>query len=96
VPESHRFRTAYRGILIFFLVYRLNETRLLAASQTYFDGIGKSEYLRAKARRLATQRSEWRTEPLRHETAVQADNLRRILNRRHFRDHLDAVLSNGA
>jgi hypothetical protein len=47
--DDEDFDHAYRGILTFFLVYRLNEARLHVENKAYFDGLSKAGYLRARA-----------------------------------------------
>jgi hypothetical protein len=91
--QSERFREAYRGILIFFLVYRLNESRLVRERATYFDGATKAQYVGRKAWRLTTDREGWRYAEVSPGVEVHARNLRRALNTRAFDDHLDAVLA---
>jgi len=88
-PRTREYRTAYHGILIFFLVYRLNEQRIGLSGGAYFDGIGKSQFVARKARRLATgRRSEWHDDALAASLEVRKRNLRRALSP-FYREHLE-------
>jgi hypothetical protein len=92
-PHSRRFREAYRGILIFFLVYRLNESRLVTQGRTYFDGVAKAQYVRRKAWNVATRREHWRDAAIAPGVEAQARNLRCALNPGEFRHHFNSVLA---
>src|SRR5204862_7871649 len=48
-PASKDYRDAYRGILTFFLVYRLNEERLLLSGGSYFESLGRRRFVARKA-----------------------------------------------
>jgi hypothetical protein len=92
-PLSSDFRDAYRGILIFFLVYRLNEARILLANTAYFDGIGRLDYLKRKAVNVMLGRPEaWRREAA-AALEMRRQNLRRALSLECCRRHLDAMLA---
>jgi hypothetical protein len=96
-PASREFNTAYRGLLTFFLVYRLNEARIALQKSAYFDGRGKRDYLVAKLIGLAQGRPElWRDETMREALAVRANNLRRILSARGYGEHVEHMLTSGA
>jgi glycosyltransferase involved in cell wall biosynthesis len=90
-PGSREFRRAYRGILVFFLVYRLNEARVNLAGARYFDGLGKVEYARRKFRGLFTAGG---TRPPGDDTGELADrrhSLREALSRSGFRRHFRSM-----
>jgi thiamine kinase-like enzyme len=92
-PRSSDFAAAYRGILIFFLVYRLNEARIRMANGAYFDGHSRARYLARKAGDLLLGRpAAWRPERT-PALDVRAQNLRGALSQRGFRQHLDAMLA---
>jgi hypothetical protein len=91
-PASPDYSRAYRGILIFFLVYRLNEERILATGGAYFDGLGKRQFLTRKAIGLASlRRDAWRDDVMREELAVRTRNLKRALSVAEYRKHLETV-----
>ena len=91
-PASRDYSDAYRGILIFFLVYRLNEERILSSGGSYFDGLGKGRFLARKAAGLASgRRDAWRDDAMREQLEVRTRNLRRALSVAQYRDHLEAV-----
>jgi hypothetical protein len=93
-PRSREYQDAYRGILVFFLVYRLNEQRNSLSGGTYFDGLGKRRFLARKAAQLATGRAEaWRDEAMEAALDVRQRNLRLALSTKLFREHLEAVHS---
>jgi thiamine kinase-like enzyme len=91
-PTSQEYMDAYRGILIFFLVYRLSEERLLATNGSYFDGLAKPRFIARKAVRVVTGRREvWRDTEVGTALDVRKRNLRRALSPAFFREHLDAM-----
>jgi hypothetical protein len=85
--DNPAFRAAYRAILVFFLAYRLNEARLLARNESYFDGLPKRTYVLSRARRLLLTRHAWRHTPDAADVAVYGRNLRCALNRDRFAEH---------
>ena len=89
--RSKEYYEAYRGILVFFLVYRLNEARLALAGTTYFNGQPKGRFLLRKAVGLAT-RDGWRDESAKA-LVVRARNLRTVLSRRGFVQHFETMHS---
>lgn len=92
--RSREYRDAYRGILIFFFVYRLNEERLGLRGGTYFDGLSKRRFLTRKAAALAMGRREaWRDEAVGGALDVRKNNLRTALSTRLFTDHFEAMHS---
>ena len=93
-PQSREYRRAYRGILIFFLVYRLNEERIFLSGRSYFDGLSKWRFLAHKAARLATGRREaWRDEATAGALDIRKRNLRRALSSKLYREHLETMHS---
>jgi aminoglycoside phosphotransferase (APT) family kinase protein len=91
-PRSRRFADAYRGILVFFLVYRLNEARIALSSGAYFDGTAKLRYLGRKTADLLRGRTAaWRPHPA-AALQLRTANLRLALSRRGFRGHLEAMV----
>ena len=91
-PESKDYREAYRGILIFFLLYRLNEERILLSGGSYFDGLGKRRFVARKAARLATgQRDAWRDDTMKAGLEVRTRNLKRALSTTLCQDHMEAM-----
>jgi aminoglycoside phosphotransferase (APT) family kinase protein len=89
-PARQDFWDAYRGILIFFLVYRLNETLLNVTGDWYFGGHSKMGYVRAKVRDHLTAGTRPRAgEPLAVEVLVRARNVARLLSRDGFRKHVE-------
>ena len=91
--DAPDFRTAYRAILVFFLVYRLNETRLLARHELYFDGLPKKSYAVNKVRQLLTGRDAWRHVPEAPDVAVHGRNLRCALDAHRFAEHVEFMRS---
>jgi aminoglycoside phosphotransferase (APT) family kinase protein len=92
-PRSSGFARAYRGILIFFLVYRLNEARIRLTNNAYFDGVGRLRYVSRKAAHVMLGRADaWQREPA-AALDVRADNLRYALSPSGFRQHLDEMLA---
>jgi hypothetical protein len=91
-PRSREFARAYRGILTFFLVYRLNEACISRTNSSYFDGRGKSGYVTRKlatllrGRTAACEQSD-PTSALR----IRMLNLRRVLSSDGYLEHLDAM-----
>jgi thiamine kinase-like enzyme len=91
-PSSTEYADAYRGILIFFLVYRLNEERILATNGSYFDGQAKPRFLARKAAGVVTLRREvWRDDTVGDALDVRKRNLQRALSPDFFREHLSAM-----
>ncbi|HEX7796566.1 MAG TPA: phosphotransferase [Vicinamibacterales bacterium] len=81
-PRARDYRTAYRGILIFFLVYRLSEQRMGLSGGAYFDGVGKRRFLVRKARGLvAGRRASWHDDAIGAALDIRKRNLRRALSR---------------
>lgn len=74
------FRKAFRGILTFFSVYRLNETRLACEGTTYFDGLTKRAYARKKILRLLSRRDPPSGAALDGRVEARMRDLRVILN----------------
>jgi hypothetical protein len=96
-PASREFNTAYRGMLISFLIYRLNEARIALQHGAYFDGRGKRDYLVTKLIGLSQGRPElWRDEKMRQALEVRKHNLRRILSVRGYGEHRERMLAYGA
>jgi aminoglycoside phosphotransferase (APT) family kinase protein len=92
-PRSQQFSRAYRGILIFFLVYRLNEAQIGFRQTTYFDGLGKLEYLKRKAVTLITGRRELWPEEAAAVLDVRKRNLRRALSVEGYHEHFETMLA---
>ena len=91
-PGSEDYRTAYRGILTFFLVYRLNEERILLSGGSYFDGLGKRRFMARKVARLATgHRDTWQDDAMKPGMAIRTRNLRRALSTASCHDHMEAM-----
>jgi hypothetical protein len=87
--QSREFRRAYRGLLTFFLIYRLNEARLNAGAGRYFEGLSQPAFIRGKLAALVRG--------VRHAPAAvrrgdgldaRRANLRRLLDGSAVRDHL--------
>lgn len=90
-PASREYREAYRGLLIFFLVYRLNEHRVDQGGRGYFDGLPKHRFLARRFGQLATgRRQAWRDEGD-SVMDVRKRNLRLALSTAGFREHFDAI-----
>jgi hypothetical protein len=92
-PASRHFRAAYRGILVFFLVYRLNETRIGLSRSKYFDGLGKVEYLKRKLAGLIRGQRGAGSTGAAAVLEVRKRNLRRVLSTKGYLAHLDAMLA---
>jgi len=93
-PASREFDTAYRGVLIYFLVYRLNEARIALQNGAYFDGREKRDYLVTKLIGLAQGRPElWRDEQMREALVVRKNNLRRMLSATGYGQHVEHMLT---
>ena len=95
--NSREYQDAYRGILVFFLVYRLNEQRINESGGAYFDNVGPRRFVTRKAARLAAgRRDAWRDDSMDEALNVRKRNLRRALSRRLYREHVDAMASAAA
>jgi hypothetical protein len=93
-PDSRDYRQAYQGILVFFLVYRMNEERIGRCAGSYFDGLGKRRFLGRKLGQLVWgRRAAWRDDDKRDALAVRARNLRLALTPGGYRQHLEAMHS---
>lgn len=92
VPGLHRsvkeFDRAYRGILVFFLLHRLNEWRVAFSTGAYFDGHGPLRYLGRKLVGLAGGREGSRDAVMAPEIVVRQRNLRLALSSRTYHQHL--------
>jgi hypothetical protein len=89
-------RRAFRGILTFFLVYRLNEARLHAEGTSYFDGLPKGAYLRRRVLGLPVDFARRRVGEgeLEHEILeIRRRNLRQVLSDDGFERHLDLLMA---
>jgi hypothetical protein len=96
-PASREFNMAYRGVLISFLVYRLNEARIDLQHGAYFDGRGKRDYVVTKLIGLLQGHPElWRDEKMREALEVRKSNLRRMLSVSGYDEHLERMLAYGA
>jgi hypothetical protein len=91
-PQSAAFRRAYRGLLTFFLIYRLNEARLNAVAGHYFEGLSQRAFV---WRKLTAMLRGVRHTPsaLRRDDGLDARrvNVRRLLQGSAVRDHLRAM-----
>jgi hypothetical protein len=93
-PGSRTFQDAYRGLLVFFLVYRLNEARIALSNTSYFDGLGKAAFVRRRlGDLLRARRGAWRDEHMEAALRVRRENLRCALSGTGFREHLDTMLA---
>ncbi len=54
--QSNEFKKAFRGLFVFFLAYRLNETKIAIENTTYFDGLGKWDFLLKRLKGLFSDR----------------------------------------
>jgi len=92
-PRSEDFQLAYRGILTFFLVYRLNETLLHLRNAQYWDGLGKLAYLRRRLAGFPRELAErWRSREIERSLEIRRNNLRSVLTVEGYRQHLEALL----
>ena len=91
-PQSAEFQRAYRGLLTFFLIYRLNEARINAAAGRYFEGLSQPAFI---WRKLAAMLRGVRHDPaaVRRGDGLDARraNLQRMLAGSAVRDHLRAM-----
>ena len=93
-PTSREYCDAYQGILVFFLVYRLSEERMVLRGGSYFDGLGKGRFLAQKIGQLAAgRRSAWRDDEMGDALEVRKRNLRLALTPGRYREHLEAMHS---
>jgi hypothetical protein len=93
-PGSPEFESAYRGILVFFLVYRLSEARLGLLGATYFEGLGRWRFVGRKVAELTHGRGRSpRSALLDAGLAVRRNNLERLLTRRGWQEHQAAMLA---
>jgi len=90
-PQSKEFRRAYRGILTFFLVYRLNEARVGHAGGRYFDGLGRSAFIRRRLAALLGRRTPGPAASWPESLETRRRNLRRVLPASGFRAHLQSM-----
>jgi aminoglycoside phosphotransferase (APT) family kinase protein len=93
-PESREYRDVYYGILIFFLVYRLNEERIALGGGSYFDGLGKRRFIMRKFGQLAMgRRTAWHDDAASDALNVRKRNLRRALAPALYREHMESMHS---
>lgn len=93
-PRSREYQEAYRAILIFFLVYRLSEHRMLLTGGAYFNGVGKRRFITRKTAALVSgRRSAWREEALDEALQVRKLNLQRALSAAQYGEHFEAMYS---
>jgi len=89
--SAPELRTAYRGILTFFLLYRLSEARIAWKGVPYFDGLGKGRYLGRKAMELARRATKGDDDDLTRHLEVRRRNLRLVLSSRDYLSHEEAM-----
>ena len=90
--RSRRLLTAYRGILVFFMVYRLSEARINALHTTYFDGHSKSAFLRRRIVDLVRWRGRHPDEvSIATALGIRRRNLACVLSAAGYRAHLQSV-----
>jgi len=91
--ESEEYGEAYRGLLVFYLVYRLNEERIALTAGSYFDGLGKRRFVARKAARLALgHRDAWQDDGgIRAALQVRQSNLRRALSETQYLEHFRSL-----
>jgi len=91
-PQSREFKRSYRGLLTFFLIYRLNEARMNATTGRYFDGLSQPAFVWRKLSALLRG--------VRHDPAAvrrgdgldgRRANVRRLLAGSAVGDHLRAM-----
>ncbi|MBI4524229.1 MAG: phosphotransferase [Deltaproteobacteria bacterium] len=92
-PASRSFKDALRGILIFLLVYRMNETRIGLRKTTYFDGLGKLRYASKRFRNLLfCSVGDCRPNFANRSMRLRKNNLEAVLSSRSFLGYLDWLL----
>jgi hypothetical protein len=79
------FRKVLRALLIFLLVYRLNESRINLEGTTYFDGLSKWTYGLRKVRRLLAAAVSRESAAGPHEKLeTRKENLKKVLSKTQF------------
>lgn len=92
-PNTGDFRKVLRALLVFFFVYRLNESRVNLEGTTYFDGLAKMKYLRRKVRRvLARAFSSVSPDCPQAKLEPRKENLKTVLSKTLFARHLTWLL----
>ena len=87
------FRKVLRALLVFLLVYRLNESRVNLEGTTYFDGLAKLKYVLRKVRRLLARAffSVSAGSP-QEKLATRRENLKTVLSKNLFARHVTWLL----
>jgi hypothetical protein len=83
------FLRIFRAVMVFLLLYRLNESRANLEGSLYFDGLSKWRYALRKLSGLFSRRTNGRTQGPSDLSvlAVRKENLRAILSRKVFLRH---------
>lgn len=90
---SKEFKTALRGILIYFLVYRFNETRAHVENMPYFDGLDKRDFLIKKAKTMLSGKAfNNKVQLVNRALQIRRDNLACMLSKRVFCNYLKWLL----
>ena len=90
-PQSSEFRRAYRGILTFFLVYRLNEALINHRGGHYFDGVSKAAFAGRRLRAFLGGTRGRTAEAWTPGLEARLRNLRRTLPASGFSAHLQSM-----
>ena len=88
------FRKVLRALLVFFFVYRLNESRANLEGTTYFDGQAKLKYVLRKVRRILARVffSVGAGGP-QEKLAPRKENLKTVLSKELFTRHITWLLN---
>ena len=91
-PQSREFQRAYRGLLTFFLVYRLAEARNYAGGTHYFEGLSQTAFVWRKLTALFRGvRHDRDAVPRGDGLDARRANVRRLLDAAAVQDHLRAM-----
>ncbi len=91
--QSREFKKAFRGIVIFFLVYWLNNTRINIGNKTYFDGLTKWNYILKKIKELFSDGMfNGNSRLVDRSLQIRKNNLTRMLSKRYYLKDLNWLL----
>ena len=91
--QTDDFRKALRALLVFLLVYRLNESRVNLEGSLYFDGLAKWRYVLRKVGRLLAGVVGSADAGSRHvQLEARKENLKAVLSKKLFARHVSWLL----
>jgi len=91
--QPEEFKKVMRAVLVFLLLYRLNETRISGEGTAYFEGRGKFTYVLRKLTGLLANRIPSRAcHSLNEAMAMRKENLKTVLSRTAYTHHVSWLL----